>query len=372
MKVLKTLHLASFNGNIGDNANHNGFYKYLNKNKDFKFAIDTLEIREFYWRKRSFDISFVKLVNTYDLLIIGGGNYFELWVDNSPTGTSIAIDLELLKQIKTPIVFNALGVDSGQGVSSRNIEKFRNFLDVLIERKDFISIRNDGARQTIIKYIGKEYLEYIYHTVDAGFFTNISEPSNYYKTKKYIAINIASDMPEVRFKDISYSNFLLVWQQFISDFLEEYNEYEIVIVPHIFRDIGFINDLLEILDDETRRTKISIAALTHGENSFDEVMSIYKNASIVLANRFHANVCSIGFGTPTIGLVNYKQIQELYNELESDSYIDITKKSFNYKLLELIRTVKPYKMIEIEKKYQTYIQSLNIWLNNYIGIGNKR
>jgi len=30
MKILKTLHLASFDGNIGDNANHNGFYKHIN------------------------------------------------------------------------------------------------------------------------------------------------------------------------------------------------------------------------------------------------------------------------------------------------------------------------------------------------------
>ena len=156
MKTLKTLHLASFIGNIGDNANHNGFYNFLFQNKDFKFEIDRLEIREFYWKKRFFDKSFVDLVNQYDLLIIGGGNYFELWVENSPTGTSIAIELELLKQIKTPILFNALGVDPGQGISKINIQKFRNFLDLLIERKDFISIRNDGAKDTIIEYIGKE------------------------------------------------------------------------------------------------------------------------------------------------------------------------------------------------------------------------
>jgi len=156
VKTLKTLHLASFIGNIGDNANHNGFYNFLFQNKDFKFEIDRLEIREFYWKKRFFDKSFVDLVNQYDLLIIGGGNYFELWVENSPTGTSIAIELELLKQIKTTILFNALGVDPGQGISKINIQKFRNFLDLLIERKDFISIRNDGAKDTIIEYIGKE------------------------------------------------------------------------------------------------------------------------------------------------------------------------------------------------------------------------
>jgi len=134
MKRVKTLHLASFNGNIGDNANHYGFYKYLKKSPEYSFEIDELEIREFYWKERFFDKSFVALVNSYDLLIVGGGNYFELWVEDSPTGTSIAIELELLKQIKTPIMFNALGVDPGQGVSEKNIIRFRNFLDLLIKR----------------------------------------------------------------------------------------------------------------------------------------------------------------------------------------------------------------------------------------------
>lgn len=133
MKKLKTLHLASFNGNIGDNANHNGFYKHL-ESLDYEFEIDELEIREFYWKQRSFDESFVELVNSYDLLIVGGGNYFELWVEDSPTGTSISIELELLKKINTPILFNALGVDPGQGASEANIQKFRDFLDVLIQR----------------------------------------------------------------------------------------------------------------------------------------------------------------------------------------------------------------------------------------------
>jgi hypothetical protein len=36
MRILKTLHLTSFNGNIGDNTNHYDFYKYLNRNKEFQ------------------------------------------------------------------------------------------------------------------------------------------------------------------------------------------------------------------------------------------------------------------------------------------------------------------------------------------------
>jgi polysaccharide pyruvyl transferase WcaK-like protein len=362
MKRLKTLHLASFDGNIGDNANHNGFYKHLKQLEDFEFQIDQLEIREFYWKKRLFDESFVELVNQYDLLIIGGGNYFELWVESSPTGTSISIELELLKKINTPILFNALGVDPGQGASENNIQKFRDFLDLLIERNDFISIRNDGARKAIIEYVGEEYLEHIYHTVDAGFFADIPEPSEYYKSKKYIAINIAYDMQDVRFENISYEEFLQTFKRFIDKFLNENKDYEIVFVPHIFRDMTFITDLLNILDDETRRRKVSVAPLLHGQDSFKEVMSIYKGAQVVLANRFHANVCSIGMGKSTIGLVNYRQIKELFNELNSSQYIDISEDKFYLKLFFLLENVKKLDLSDVNSSFLENFNKIYLWL----------
>lgn len=362
MKILKTLHLASFDGNIGDNANHNGFYKHLKQLQGFEFQIDQLEIREFYWKKRFFDESFVELVNKYDLLIIGGGNYFELWVEDSPTGTSISIELELLEKINTPILFNALGVDPGQGASEVNIQKFRNFLDLLITRDDFISIRNDGAKKAIIDYVGEEYLEHIHHTVDAGFFADIQEPSEYYKSKKYIAINIAYDMQDVRFENISYEEFLQTFKRFIDIFLDENKDYEIGFVPHIYRDMTFITDLLNILDDETRRRKVFVAPLLHGQNSFKEVMSIYKGAQVVLANRFHANVCSIGIGKPTIGLVNYRQIRELYCELESTQYVDISEIKFDLKLFSTLESIKKYDLSEIKLKYLINLDKIKLWL----------
>jgi len=366
MKKVKTLHLASFDGNIGDSANHYGFYKYLQQNNNFIFEIDKLEIREFYWNHKKFDEEFVELVNKYDFLIIGGANFFELWVEDSPTGTSIAIELNLLEKISIPILFNAVGIDSGQGVSEKNKKKFKKFLDLLIKRDDFISMRNDGSKETIIKNIDIKYLNNIYHTVDAGFFIDVDNPTNYYLNKKYIAINIASDMPDVRFKNISYKEVISSFKDFIHLFLKEHNNFEIVFIPHIYRDITFINDIILTLDDSIRRRKVSIAPLLHGEDSFKEVMPIYKNAQLVLANRFHANVCSIGLEVPTIGLVNYRQIEKLYNELDSDNYVYINKKGFEKELLNKISSnISVYNLSQIKQKYQLFHNNISRWINNH-------
>lgn len=371
---IKVLHLASFDGNIGDNANHNGFYKNLRRNKNFNFCFDKLEIREFYWKKRCFDRSFISLVNEYDLLVVGGGNYFELWVEDSPTGTSIAIELDMLKEIKSPIFFNSLGVDPGQGASEKNLDKFRNFLDVLIERGDFISVRNDGAIKTLSDLVGEKYLENIIDTPDAGFFLETNIANSYYKNKKYLAINVATDMADVRFDKangkLEYVNFVEEFTSFLMNFMSEYSDYEIVFVPHIFRDISFINDILENMDDEFRRKRISVAPLLHGEDSFKDVMCIYDSARLVLGGRFHANVCSIGLGTPVIGLVNYIQIENLYKDINSSSYVNISERGFSKKLINLVRqkltmkSLKDYSIRdEMQKKYNFFINDFCIWFS---------
>jgi hypothetical protein len=117
LKAFGVLHIASFTGNIGDNANHLGFRSWFETLVENKIQWNELEIREFYWKNKFWDKEFVKYANNFDLIIIGGGNYFELWVEKSPTGTSIEIEPDLFKKIERPVYFNALGVDPGQGAS---------------------------------------------------------------------------------------------------------------------------------------------------------------------------------------------------------------------------------------------------------------
>ena len=158
-KKLRVLHIASFIGNVGDNANHKGSEFLRNQFLDYKFEITRKEIREFYWKEWIFNSEkFVNEANSYDLVMIGGGNYFELWVENSRTGTSIDLDLEYLQKINTPILFYSLGCDLGQGVPQANVDKFRIFMDYLTNReKYFVSVRNDGALGNIEKIYADRY-----------------------------------------------------------------------------------------------------------------------------------------------------------------------------------------------------------------------
>lgn len=319
---MKILHLASFSGNIGDNANHAGFRPWLESLIDHDVTWTNLEIREYYWRERKFDDSFVELTSHFDLLVLGGGNYFELWVDDSPTGTSFNIPLEVFKKIKTPIFFNALGCDEGQGVTKNSITNFKNFLEALSSSQQYlVTLRNDGAMKTLRKHVPLDLAEKVYVIPDGGFFINypISSSSHLSASNKRIGINLASDMVEVRFKnfgkDNGYSSFCDEFASFLEKLAREDPEISFLFFPHIFRDLEIISDIISRLNDRLRRTRVATAPYLTGDAGAQYIFGLYQVCQLILGMRFHSNVCAIGMGIPTLGLCNYPQIDYLYEEI---------------------------------------------------------
>lgn len=340
MRNLKVLHLASFSGNIGDNANHAGARAQFAQNLSFQLDYTELEIREFYWKQRFFDDDFISYANQFDLLLIGGGNYFELWVENSRTGCSIDLPPELLAKIQCPVIFYGLGVDAGQGVPDACLQRFREFMDYLLAHdRFFVAVRNDGAVATLEKYLGNCYAQAVFAVPDGGFFVR---PGNHEHPElvsfpRNLVINLAGDMLDTRFKGggdfLSADGFFKEFARCIEQLLEINTDLGAVFVPHIFRDYAPVSAVIEYLPDAIRRRRIAVAPYLVGTAGGDKQFSLYQHASLVLAMRFHANVCPIGMGVPTLGLVCYPQISHLYRELNLSEYaVDVTLDGFSTKL----------------------------------------
>ncbi len=317
---LRLLHIASFNGNIGDNANHLGFRPWFERQVNATVTWTNLEIREFYWRERQWDEALVELINTHDMLIIGGGNYFELWVDDSPTGTSIAINQELFDRIKVPVFFNALGVDPGQGVPCKSRKRFTTFLDRLLSSEQYlVSVRNDGARDNLRHHIGPAYADRVHDLPDHGFF--VPDPGDFELWNpevrlRRIAINLACDMAEIRFA--GFENQLAFAREFanaIAALAERIPQSQFCFVPHIFRDLEIISQVIGFLDDRLRRNRLIVASYGSGDAAARRSLCVYRSADLVMGMRFHANVCPMAFGTNVLGLSGYPQIENLYRGL---------------------------------------------------------
>lgn len=389
MKTLNVLHLASFVGNIGDNANHKGIRRIFKAYLNYNLIYDELEIRDFYmlWKKKFFDKEFVNLVNQYDLLMIGGGNFFDLCIDKSVTGTTLNISEDILQEIQTPILFFGLGCDPYKGVTEEILGRFKKFLDALIKLdKSFISVRNDGSIENIKKYVGNEYVRYIHHVPDGGFFTKVEEDSYHpeiEKDKKVIAINVAGDMPHLRFKPelgneySAYGDFVSGFSKILNEMLQEDEEITLVFVPHIFKDLKIISEVMDNMNDEYRRKRITVAPYLHGVKAHDYIFDIYKKSNIAIGMRFHTNVCSIAFNTVTIPLATeHFKVRDLYIELGLENRIvNISRKGFEKPLKQLIKeslskeqeTKEKYARVysELEREMKAYCSELNNWLKRF-------
>ncbi|WP_221071388.1 polysaccharide pyruvyl transferase family protein [Vibrio alfacsensis] len=339
-KLIKILHIASFEGNIGDNASHLGLASIMDE-INASYAIDRLEIRKAYRNyilddKLEFNEKFADLANTYDLVIFGGGGFLDYWVEGSSTGTTIDIEPDILDKISTRILITSVGCNPHRSVPKENYVKFTKFLDYVRSSNNItIALRNDGSVNSIINDFGLNYLDGVVEILDHGYFYSPSSDGVLPIDKDYVAINITDDQ--------------LNMQGGLSDNREwYYKEFELLVsglaerglksvfVPHIHQDVEAIGKVLSKLPSGLSRTHTVVAPCLQGDKGTDFIFNIYKNANFTIASRYHANVCSMAFNTPLIGLSPLNRIEYTHAQLLSkNSNVSITP-NFHMEVLDLI------------------------------------
>ncbi|MCA1298839.1 polysaccharide pyruvyl transferase family protein [Stappia indica] len=313
---LKALHLASFVGNLGDNAMHDG--EYRTRAADLPFALDhrPCEVRQFiHWRERAFDAAFIAEANRADLVVIGGFSLFQLWRETTVSGTYLEATPDLFAAIRRPILFHGLGCDATRGVSPLAVERSRSFLDALLAMDHcHFSLRNDGSADLIRDHLGAAYADAMAIVPDGGLF---AEPGGgrlpgLAKGSRFIAVNLAGDMPDKRYAGAGGED---LTKAFAADIAKGLNELlaadetlACVFVPHIYSDFGPIGAVLDALDDRLRRERVVVAGLAQGEHGWAPTFDLYRRAEAVVAMRYHACLASMGFGTPVFGIATHHKI----------------------------------------------------------------
>lgn len=319
MDTVKVAHIASFEGNIGDSLNHLGFRSWLETMLKPRAVVWVpFEIREVHrgssqWRGRKTWDDFFSLLETCDLGVIGGGNFLELWVENSKTGTSLDFDLAQAQSAGKPILLNALGAYDGKGVCSTARERLPEFLQALNQSSQFLcTIRNDGSAQTLSQSLGVEAPRII---PDHGFFgaAEIQEaPSS--NELPFIAINVAADMADSRFPSSwTFEDFTQELADSIQVISSQVNV-NFRFVPHIYSDYEAINAVLRKLPDAILRHRVQVCGLEAAGPHAYAGFSSYLGAFLVLAMRFHATVFALARSIPVISLGNDKRTNAIMSE----------------------------------------------------------
>lgn len=316
---MKILHIAAFEGNIGDNASHMGFKNILDSVVE-KYQIDRLEIRKAYKNytlpdKLRFDNDFVKLANTYDLIVFGGGGFLDYWVEGSSNGTTIDIEEKILDKLKTQVLISSVGCNPHREVPEENYKKFRKFLDFVRNKENIqIALRNDGSTESIRKDFGGCYLDGLVEILDHGYFYNPKENYALPIDGEYVAINVTDDQLDMNGGVSKDRDWYYKELEELVKGLAAY-EYKVVLVPHIHQDVEAIGTILSKMPSQLVRKNTIIAPCLQGDKGTDLAFNIYKYSKLVIASRYHANVCSIKFGVPTIGLSPLRRIEYTHKQL---------------------------------------------------------
>jgi len=323
------LHLASFRGNIGDIVNHGSFRRWFEKVGNVLPKWTNLEIRDYFRGHWSFDQDFIDLVNSHDLLVIGGGNFFETWPENSSSGTSIDLRVEEIEKIKKPVFINSIGLDTAQGISANARHQLPRIVKYFTEAPGrIISLRNDGSISNLSNLAPEIDTTGIPVLPDAAFY--LDTPNSKYTDCPVLGVNLAQDMAPLRFTSGEPTAFLKVVTETIEAFYGKHPDHIIRFFPHIYSDFGLISRTLEQLSDSLRRESVQVVEYSQDDRGAANLVNAYADCTMVWAMRFHASVIPIGLGVPTLGIVTYPQIDHVFREVGMS---DFTVDGLNLELL---------------------------------------
>ncbi|WP_370793637.1 polysaccharide pyruvyl transferase family protein [Bacteroides stercorirosoris] len=376
MRTIKILHVASFTGNIGDNASHLGLYNVLKTVLGDRLDIEQVEIRRFYKKysladKMNFDLEFTQKANAKDLLILGGGGFLDYWVPNSETGTTFDMSDEILDKLIVPTLFVSVGCMPHQPVPEGNIDKFHHFLQKVGSKKNMrIAVRNDGSILEIKRLFGSEFEGIITEILDNGFFYEPSLKFNCRLLEKpYIAINTTLDQLTMKNRMIGNINYSQLREELLSllQRIIDETDYSLAFVPHIFKDLQAFRELLEGMNDFYIRSRVAIAPYLQGNYGCNYLMSVYNQADSVLSMRFHANVCPLSMGKRTVGLAALDRVVHMYNSIGKSSDCIPVNEKFADKVYKKMIDISPNNSDTLISERK--VQSLNTYMKLLSEIG---
>lgn len=369
------VHVASFAGNIGDIINHAGFYKSFGIDKKH---VEQIEIRRFYQNynkshKLYFDNKLAERINQSKLLILGGGGFFDVYWDESCTGTTIDMPKSFIDKIKVPVLVNAMGVHFVQG-KKRARENFYYFLNDIINRDNwYVSIRNDGSTKRLKDVYDECLLPGLKVVPDAGFMIDSECRCSGEYHGDMIGFSITNELLDPSFIGReSIDSFNLKMSNILTGIIDQNKE--LCFFIHGPQDLNTLNLLIDRMGIEKIRYNVTVAPYApYGK--CEEILSYYKKCGVVVGMRFHSNVIAIAENIPVLGLAMHAQITDLYAELDmSDQCVRIGDAGYEGLILEGINNLSlNYRRIydkecrcmrKIISNYKEYVSDVKEFLIN--------
>lgn len=370
--MIRIWHLATHSTNIGDAALIQGLHTTLREDwkRPVEFIADPLMEYDNYWGEKRFDSRFVERVNSEcDLLLIGGGGMMDGGRKDHNTGMAFNIPLDLLNNIRAPVVFYALGHNLFPNQKYWHSQKLLQSIKAITSRKNMVfSVRNDGTLGRLRNMLN-DPLDAVVEIPDPGLYVPVSDTIHhvFMPDRINILIQFAGDNPFYRFNCHFWRYVPLAGQTILRRKMRSYfsrigqvlqkidDEYPVnfVLCPHLVRDFTVMGEFVSSLPTGFSRFRFNVSEILRGVDSAPFFFDLYKKADLVIGMRGHSVICSVGIGTPVIALSSHNKIRGFMDTVGlSDRTVEISDTLAATKLYNTMRAILQDKEHEKKKLFE--------------------
>lgn len=250
--------------------------------------------------------------NSRGIVVGGGGLFLPDSNKNSVSGWQWPCSIEQLSAIHTPIIIYSVGYNYFRGQAPS--EFFVKNLNALIERADFIGLRNYGSINAVKELIQDDLKKkLVYQPCTTTVIRKTIKDLPEKRKSKKVAINIAYDRIEQRLgKD--YEKVLRVIAQAVKEIY--LRGYEIYCVAHCAFDLNFG----KFLRNENVPFKSVDGEFWLPKKWFE----FYNDMEVVLGMRGHAQMIPFGLNTKIISLGSHDKMRWFLEDIEAiDWYVEL-------------------------------------------------
>lgn len=307
MREISFRHVGPWVGNIGDNLSHAAIFSALRLSQNNHLIREAIDIREFYFNaepRRSWSEVFE---SSSTFTWIGGGAMLDPSWPDSISGTTL--DFDPIKASNRVALFG-VGCSTPRPWSPEAVFRLVQWLAVLRDSGAFVVFRADGSRERLADVGQASWIVEDFDTVCDPALLLFSEriradvlsiavdkaslvPQRSSRAP-YVVVSLAGDEAESR---AGFNKDYVSVSSVVKNLLAE-TEFDVVLVPHTLADIGLAGALTEGLSSVSQRRRISLVGVDWSKPDLAHLLTLYKNAAMVVTSRLHGCVTALGLDVP--------------------------------------------------------------------------
>jgi polysaccharide pyruvyl transferase WcaK-like protein len=327
--LARVLHIASHEINIGDGALIDGIRQQLDTLASQPIDYQPLDVVQIESGDLPFD---PRRFADYDLVLIGGGGTIDGSPNHTASGMALPLSGDAIRQSPTPLAFVAIGYNLFPGQTLHNRGPLADVLTACRQRGFPFSVRNDSSFERIVESVGDAARDVV-EVPDPGFFVRTDRA---YKVPQMtgrrpsVLVQLAGDnldrrigtQPRRRWlrprKDRSRRKFTDRITDFVRWLAQQYQA-EIVLAPHITRDLALTAEVVDRLPNPIARHQVRVLGVAHPRRAA-QFFQAYADADLVVGMRGHSVICAVGLRVPCVAIATHAKVGGFMSKCGLDAW----------------------------------------------------